>query len=108
MNANDIRAMRLGALGTLSAGIVWGTASIWSTASPASAISCPGPARAMARLELVFGTSRNDEPLVSEEDWGRFLEAETTPRFPAGLLRAPGQWLDRDKSVRVLLRFTWA
>jgi hypothetical protein len=55
----------------------------------------------MARLELVFGTSRNDAPLVSDEDWARFLEVQITPRFPEGLtvLRAPGQWLDRDGRI---------
>jgi Protein of unknown function (DUF3574) len=55
----------------------------------------------MARLELMFGTSRNDVPHVSDEDWTTFLEGEITPRFPEGLtvLRAPGQWLGRNGRI---------
>ena len=55
----------------------------------------------MARLELVFGTSRKDLPVISDEDWATFLETEITPRFPAGLtvLRAPGQWLTHDGRI---------
>jgi Protein of unknown function (DUF3574) len=71
------------------------------THSPASSLSCRESARPMARLELVFGTSRNDDSLVSDEDWTGFLEAEITPRFSAGLtvLRGPGQWLARDGRI---------
>jgi hypothetical protein len=101
MIGNAVRkTVRLLALGAISAGIGVAAYTL-STPSPASSSSCRDSARAMARLELVFGTSRNDVPLVSEEDWTRFLEAEITPRFPAGLtvLRAPGQWLARDGHI---------
>jgi hypothetical protein len=64
--------------------------------SGASAPSCRGSARAMARLEMLFGTSRPHGPPVSDDEWSAFLDNEVTPRFPAGLtvLRGPGQWRD--------------
>ncbi len=101
VSANYIQKMGVGALGAVSAGIICGAAYTWSTPSPASALSCHSPARSMARLELVFGTSRRDASPVSEEDWASFLEGEITPRFPAGLtvLRAPGQWRARDGRI---------
>jgi len=52
----------------------------------------------MARLEMLFGTSRSHGTPVTEEEWTRFLDTEVTPRFPAGLtvLRGPGQWRSND------------
>ena len=68
------------------------------TPSPAAGITCVPPSRAMARLELLFGTSRPHSATVSEVDWQAFLDREVTPRFPAGLtvLRGPGQWRGSD------------
>lgn len=63
--------------------------------SPALAqITCTPPARAFARLELLFGTARKDGAFVSEADWLAFLSDEVTPRFPDGLtvLTGLGQW----------------
>jgi hypothetical protein len=52
----------------------------------------------MARLEMLFGTSRTEGPSVTDEDWISFLNTEVTPRFPAGLttLRGSGQWRGSD------------
>jgi len=48
------------------------------------------------RAELYFGTSRRDGPPFTEEEWFAFLDAEVTPRFPAGLtvLTGVGQFLN--------------
>ena len=71
------------------------------TAAP----SCQGQAHAMARLELLFGTARPTGDVITEEQWTAFLDAEVTPRFPAGLtvLEGTGQWrgrtgVDRERS----------
>lgn len=67
----------------------------------ASGMTCVPPSRAMARLELLFGTSRPHSAPVSEVDWQAFLDSEVIPRFPAGLtvLRGPGQWRGSDGIV---------
>jgi hypothetical protein len=46
--------------------------------------------------ELLFGRRTGDRIGVTEADWGRFVAAEITPRFPDGLtvLDAAGQWRD--------------
>lgn len=64
-------------------------------------IACRGPAKAMARLELLFGSSRRQGVPISEEEWTAFLDAEVTPRFPNGLtvLSGPGQWRGKDGQV---------
>jgi hypothetical protein len=80
-------------------GMVTGAEYVPSTAaSAASGLSCRGTARAMARLEMFFGTSRPTGAPVSDEEWTSFLDKEVTPRFPAGLtvLRGPGQWRASD------------
>ena len=53
----------------------------------------PG-ARPWMRTGLYFGQSRPDGSLIAEAEWERFLAAEVTPRFPAGLTvtHAHGQW----------------
>jgi hypothetical protein len=70
-----------------------------------AAPSCRGHAHKMARLELLFGTARPDGETITEEQWVAFLDAEVTPRFPAGLtvLEGTGQWrgrtgVDRERS----------
>jgi hypothetical protein len=67
-------------------------------ASDAHRLSCHDKARAMTRLELLFGTSRSQGAPITDEDWASFLETEVTPRFPTGLtvLRGAGQWSARD------------
>jgi hypothetical protein len=48
----------------------------------------------MQRLELLFGMGKRDGSTISDAEWTAFLDAEVTPRFPAGLtvLSAYGQW----------------
>ena len=48
----------------------------------------------MARLELLFGLGKREGGTISDADWAAFLDAEVTPRFPAGLtvLSGYGQW----------------
>jgi Protein of unknown function (DUF3574) len=60
--------------------------------------TCPPSAEAMARLELLFGTARPQGPPITDKEWASFLDAEVSPRFPAGftVLRGPGQWRGSD------------
>jgi hypothetical protein len=60
--------------------------------------TCPPSAEVMGRLEMLFGTARRGGPPITEAEWASFLDAEVTPRFPAGLtvLRGPGQWRGTD------------
>ena len=57
-------------------------------------LSCPLKAKAMARLELLFGAARQNGQPISDTEWQTFLDAEVTPRFPDGLtvLGGSGQW----------------
>jgi hypothetical protein len=59
-------------------------------------LSCPLPSKAMMRAELMFGRNIGGHPGVSEAAFARFVAAEITPRFPAGLtvIDAAGQWRD--------------
>ena len=87
------------AFGVLSIGIAIAADYSRSAAVvPAPALSCRSPARAMTRLEMLFGTARPNGPPISNGKWISFVDAEVTPRFPDGLtvLRGPGQWRDRD------------
>jgi alpha/beta superfamily hydrolase len=45
---------------------------------------------------MMFGRKIGDRIGVSEVEWGRFVDREITPRFPAGLTvyNAAGQWQD--------------
>jgi hypothetical protein len=91
--------MYVPALAFLLVGIALGTASTWlATVSAGPRLQCQASARQLARLELLFGTSRSHRLPVAEEEWTRFLDTEVTPRFPAGLtvLRGPGQWRGND------------
>jgi Protein of unknown function (DUF3574) len=94
-----MKTAKLPALPAISVGIAIGTASMWLAAvSAAPGLHCQPSARAMTRLEMLFGTSRSGGASVTEEEWTRFLDTEVTPRFPAGLtvLRGPGQWRSSD------------
>lgn len=50
------------------------------------------------RTELYFGTTLSDGTEMSAEQWGDFLDAEITPRFPDGLtvLEGYGQFLNSE------------
>ena len=88
------------AFGTLGTTLSMGEARGWGR-STLSATGCRGSAKALGRVEMLFGTSRPDATSVSDEEWARFLDEEVTPRFPAGLtvLQGAGQWRGRDPSV---------
>jgi Protein of unknown function (DUF3574) len=53
------------------------------------------------RGELYFGTTTDEGTAYSEEEWDAFLDAEITPRFPAGLtvLTGLGQWQQESGEV---------
>lgn len=59
-------------------------------------VGCPPAARAQLTAEMLFGRNIGDRLGVSEAAWSRFVDAEVTPRFPAGLtiVDARGQWRD--------------
>jgi hypothetical protein len=94
--------MRLTGIHILAAlGIGAAVGAIQTHVLPASVppdLVCRGSARAMARLEMLFGTSRPKGGVVTETEWSSFLDSEVTPRFPAGLtvLNGPGQWRSSD------------
>ena len=60
----------------------------------ASALECSSPAKAMARVELMFGGALPDGHPVSDEQWTQFVDQEVTPRVPDGLsvFAGNGQW----------------
>jgi len=62
--------------------------------SAAAQPACSGEAFPLARLELYFGTQKPGGAVVTEAEWGAFLNEEVTPRFPDGLtvLTGNGQW----------------
>ncbi|HUB63086.1 MAG TPA: DUF3574 domain-containing protein [Methylocella sp.] len=66
------------------------------SAPGSAALVCRPPARPLAKIELMFGSQRKNMSPISDEEWGAFLAAEGTPRFPAGLtvLTGYGQWRD--------------
>jgi hypothetical protein len=75
-------------------------------------LNCPLPSQAMMRAELLFGRNIGGRLAVTEQAFARFVAAEITPRFPAGLtvIDAAGQWRDsatgrivREKSKLVVL-----
>ena len=89
---------------------------VLSTPLMMSAIGCqPTPIAATQtwqRTELYFGRSTNIGGHVSDAEWDAFVNAEITPRFPAGstIFDAHGQWADpkgklvhEDSRVLVLL-----
>jgi hypothetical protein len=94
MNTASLFALGVLVVGTMIAADYSRSASV----APASGPSCRSPSRTMTRLELLFGSARQSAPTISDDEWASFVDSEVTPRFPAGLivLRAPGQWRDRD------------
>ena len=84
----------------------------YAAVSNDAGIACRTSAKAMARLELLFGTSRRQGAPISEGEWTSFLDTEVTPRFPNGLtvLSGPGQWRGVDGLVakeRSLMLVIW-
>ena len=65
------------------------------TGSDWRVVTCRPGAKALARLELLFGMGKADGSEVSDAEWRTFLEAEVTPRFPDGLMVLTGVGLWR-------------
>lgn len=70
------------------------SAALVATGALASPISCSVGLHRATTAELFFGRNVEDNGVVSEADWGRFVDAEVTPRFPDGLSvnDVYGQW----------------
>jgi Protein of unknown function (DUF3574) len=70
----------------------------------AQLLDCRGGQKPSQVAELMFGRKIGDRVAVSEGEWGRFVDREITPRFPAGLtvFNAAGQW--RDKASNKIVR----
>src|SRR5262245_50516098 len=85
-------------LGALAIGAAVGAAQTRGLSVTTPVTICRSSAHAMARLEMLFGTSRPQSGAVTEAEWSSFLDTEVTPRFPAGLtvLNGPGQWRGSD------------
>ena len=66
----------------------------------AQLVDCLGGQKPSQVAELMFGRKIGDRIAVSEVEWGRFVDREITPRFPAGLtvFNAAGQWQDKSKN----------
>ena len=66
----------------------------------AQLVDCRGGQKPTQVAELMFGRKIGDRIGVSEGEWGRFVDREITPRFPAGLtvFNAAGQWRDKDSN----------
>jgi hypothetical protein len=85
----------LPALAIVSAAVGAGLVTVYRAGATApAALTCRAGSTGMARLELLFGMGKHDGSTISDDDWAAFLEAEVTPRFPAGLtvLSGYGQW----------------
>lgn len=73
----------------------------------------PANAEQFLRTELFFGTGRENNVPVSDEEWQQFLDEEVTPRFPAGLtvVTAVGQFrgangiIIQEKSMIMILLY---
>ena len=55
--------------------------------TPQPALRCKtlGPGALFARTELYFGLSKSDGTIISDADFGNFIDQAITPRFPDGL-----------------------
>jgi len=75
-----------------------------TTGADAQLVDCRGGQRPSQVAEMMFGRSIGNRSRVSEAAWDRFVDAEITPRFPAGLTMfdAAGQW--RDKASNRIIR----
>ena len=72
------------------------SAALAATGAAASPIICSAGLHRATTAELFFGRNIADNGVVSEADWGQFVDAEVTPRFPDGLSvnDVYGQWRD--------------
>ena len=73
---------------------------VFTGGAGAQLVDCLGGQKPSQVAELMFGRKIGDRIAVSEVAWGRFVDREITPRFPAGLtvFNAAGQWQDKSKN----------
>ena len=73
---------------------------VFTGGAGAQLVDCLGGQKPSQVAELMFGRKIGDRIAVSEVEWGRFVDREITPRFPAGLtvFNAAGQWQDKSKN----------
>lgn len=68
----------------------------------------PGATQGWVDTKLYFGLGLADHPEqgISESEWRAFLDAQVTPRFPAGfsVVDVYGQWLSKGKKEPERLR----
>jgi hypothetical protein len=87
-----------------------------ATSAAASPIACSAGLHREMTAELYFGRNIQDNGEVSNADWGQFVDAEVTPRFPDGLSVTDvyGQWRNptggfvREQSKALFLVLTGA
>lgn len=63
--------------------------------------ACPAGQERMRTAQLFFGRSIGDQPGVTEQAFGRFVDEELTPRFPDGLtiMDGGGQWRGAENAL---------
>ena len=92
------------------------SAAIVSTAAAAEPRACPVGLHQATTVELYFGADILGPSRVSDADWRQFVDAEVTPRFPAGVAISDvyGQWQDengrfvQDQSRALMLKLNGA
>ena len=90
------------------------SAALAATGAAAAPTGCAAGLRPAKTAEIFFG--RADSGMISDADWGQFVDAEVAPRFPGGLAAADvyGQRRNsaghfaREPSKAVLLLLTGA
>ena len=90
--------------------VIAALATLTACATPHAGPVCRLPSHEMNRVELLFAAATNEGKSIDAKQWQDFLDAEVTPRFPAGLTayEAYGQWRDAGGEIekspsRVLL-----
>jgi hypothetical protein len=92
------------------------SAALASTVAVASPMACSAGLHRAMTAELFFGRNIEDNGEVSNADWGQFVDAEVTPRFPDELSVGDvyGQWRNptggfvREQSKALFLVLTGA
>lgn len=81
--------------------VIAALATLTACASPRANPICTPPSHEMNRVELLFAAATNNGKPIDAKQWQDFLDAEVTPRFPAGLTayEAYGQWRGADGKV---------
>src|SRR5262249_17700158 len=75
-----------------------------TTGADAQLVDCRGGQRPSQVAGMMFGRNIGNRSHGSEAAWGRFVAAETTPRFPAGLTMFDAAGQGRDKASNRIIR----